>query len=49
MALEQEIHKLNRSLETPRRLEDAKSIKKLIKAHEQRIRADRRRSFRDRS
>jgi RNA polymerase primary sigma factor len=38
VALEHEIHRLNRSLEAPRRLEDAKSIKKLVKAHEQRIR-----------
>ncbi len=31
VASEREIHRLNRSLETPRRLEDAKSIKKRIK------------------
>ena len=31
VALEREIHKLNKSLETPRRLEDAKGIKKRIK------------------
>ena len=42
VALEREIHKLNRSLETPRRLEDAKAIKKRIKQLETRIRADRR-------
>ncbi|MGA2261374.1 MAG: RNA polymerase sigma factor RpoD [Acidobacteriota bacterium] len=38
LALEQEIQKQKRSLEVPRRLEEAKSIKKLIKAHEQRTR-----------
>jgi len=31
VALEREIHKLNKSLETPRRLEDAKGIKKRMK------------------
>jgi RNA polymerase primary sigma factor len=31
VAYEREIHKLNRSLETPRRLDDAKSIKKRIR------------------
>jgi RNA polymerase primary sigma factor len=38
VALEHEIQKLNRSIESPRRLDDAKSIKKLVKAHEQRVR-----------
>jgi len=37
--LEQEIHKLKKSLETPRRLEDAKSIKKKIKETEGQLRA----------
>ena len=36
--LEQEIHKLKKSLETPRRLEDAKSIKKKIKETEAQLR-----------
>jgi RNA polymerase primary sigma factor len=31
VALEREIHKLNKSLETPRRLEDARGIKKRVK------------------
>jgi len=37
VAVERETHKLNRSLETPRRLEDAKSIKKRIKQLEARL------------
>jgi RNA polymerase primary sigma factor len=37
VALEHEIQKQYRSLEAPRRIDDAKSIKKLIKAHEQRV------------
>jgi RNA polymerase primary sigma factor len=38
VAFEREIHKLNRSLETPRRLEDAKGIKKRIKHLETELR-----------
>jgi RNA polymerase primary sigma factor len=38
VAYEREIHKLNRSLETPRRLDDAKSIKKRIKQLETELR-----------
>ncbi len=38
-ALEQEIQRQTRSLEVPRRLEEAKSIKKIIKQHEARVRA----------
>jgi len=38
LALEQEVQRLNRSLEGPRRIEDAKSVKKQIKHHEARIR-----------
>ena len=38
VALEHEIHKQNRSLEGPRRVEESKAIKKLIKQHESRIR-----------
>jgi len=39
VALEHEVHRQARSLESPRRLEEAKAIKKLIKQHEARIRA----------
>jgi RNA polymerase primary sigma factor len=39
VALEHEAHRQARSLESPRRLEEAKAIKKLIKQHETRIRA----------
>jgi RNA polymerase primary sigma factor len=38
VAFEREIHKLNKSLETPRRLEDAKGIKKRIKQIETELR-----------
>ncbi len=38
VAIEREIHKLNKSLETPRRLEDAKGIKKRIKTLETELR-----------
>ncbi len=38
VAYEREIHKLNKSLETPRRLDDAKSIKKRIKQLETELR-----------
>ncbi len=38
VALEREIHKLNRSLETPRRLEDAKGIKKRVRQIETELR-----------
>ncbi|HTY62791.1 MAG TPA: RNA polymerase sigma factor RpoD [Acidobacteriota bacterium] len=38
VAYEREIHKLNRSLETPRRLDDAKTIKKRIKHIESELR-----------
>jgi RNA polymerase primary sigma factor len=38
VAIEREIHKLNKSLETPRRLEDAKGIKKRIKTLESELR-----------
>ncbi len=37
VAMEHTIHRLNRSLETPRRLEDAKAIKKEIKQLEARV------------
>ena len=37
VALEQEVHKQTRSLEAPRRLEDAKAIRKQIKHHETKI------------
>jgi RNA polymerase primary sigma factor len=38
VALEHEVHRQTRTLEAPRRLEEAKAIKKLIKQHETRIR-----------
>jgi len=39
VGLEQEVHRLKRSLEAPRRLEDAKAVKKLVKQREARVRA----------
>jgi len=39
VALEHEIHKQNRSLEGPRRVEESRAVKKLIRQHESRIRA----------
>jgi RNA polymerase primary sigma factor len=38
VALERELHKLNKSLETPRRLDDAKGIKKRIKVIDTQLR-----------
>jgi RNA polymerase primary sigma factor len=38
VALEREVHRLNRSLETPRRIEDAKGIKKKVRSQESRLR-----------
>jgi RNA polymerase primary sigma factor len=38
VALEHEVHRQTRTLEAPRRLEEAKAIKKLIKQHQTRIR-----------
>jgi len=38
LAMEREVKRLNRSLETPRRLEDAKGIKRKVKAQEARLR-----------
>ena len=38
VSLEREIHKLNRSLETPRRIEDAKGIKKRVRQLEAELR-----------
>ena len=47
--LEREVHKLNRSLETPRRLEDAKAIKKSRQAARGGNRAIEERGFRQRA
>ena len=45
VTLEREVHKLNRSLETPRRLEEAKEIKKKVKLLEVRLRTVEKEAF----
>jgi len=45
VTLEREVHKLNRSLETPRRLEEAKEIKKKVKLLEVRLKTVEKEAF----
>jgi RNA polymerase primary sigma factor len=45
VTLEREVHRLNRSLETPRRLEEAKAIKKKVKLLEARLKVVEKEAF----